>query len=180
MASEQGGLRAAVQPAALKAAMKPSRPVFRDPWDSPIDIFSSYLAISIVDPLLLFAGGELTSAIFGFDSHWRLGVYMAAAVVGAAGYITIVGRARSSLSVDVLAITAWVLLGLLVAPIVGLALPAGVALACYGVLLLGILVFVRRFGRWETDFVRSLSWPLTWTLLALFFAYCAYELLLYP
>jgi hypothetical protein len=101
-------------------------------------------------------------------------------VVGAAGYITIVGRARSSLSVDVLAIAAWVLLGLLVAPIVGLALPVGVALACYGVLLLGIFVFVRQFGRWETDFVRSLSWPVTWTLLALLFAYCAYELLLYP
>jgi hypothetical protein len=180
MASEQGGLRAAVQPAALRAAMKPSRPVFRDPWDSPIDIFSSYLVVSIVDPLLLFAGGELTSAIFGFDSHWPRGVFMAAAVVGAAGYITIVGRARSSLSVDVLAITAWVLLGLLVAPIVGLALPVGVALACYGVLLLGILVFVRQFGRWETDFVRSLSWPVTWSLLALLFAYCAYELLLYP
>ena len=160
--------------------MKPSRPVFRDPWDSPLDIFSSYVAVSIVDPLLLFAGGELTSAIFGFDSHWRLGVYMAAAVVGAAGYITIVGRARSSLSVDVLAIAVWVLLGLLVAPIVGLALPTGVALACYGLLLVGILVFVRRFGRWETDFVRSLSWPLTWTLIAVFFAYCAYELLLYP
>jgi hypothetical protein len=180
MASEKGDLRAALQPAALRAALKPSRPVFRDPWDSPIDIFSSYVVVSIVDPLLLYAGGELTSAIFGFDSYWPLGVFMAAAVVGAAGYITIVGRARSSLSVDVLAIAVWVLLGLLVAPIIGLALPVGVALACYAVLLLVILVFVRRFGRWETDFLRSLSWPITWCLLAVFFAYTAHELLMYP
>jgi hypothetical protein len=39
---------------------------------------------------------------------------------------------------------------------------------------------VRRFGRWETDFLRSLSWPITWTLLAVFFAYTAHELLMYP
>jgi hypothetical protein len=180
MASEKGDLRAALQPAALRAAMRPSRPVFRNPWDSPIDIFSSYVVVSIVDPLLLFAGGELTSAIFGFDSYWPLGVFIAAAVVGAAGYITIVGRARSSLSVDIVAIGVWVLLGLLVAPIIGLALPVGVALACYGVLLVVILIFVRRFGRWETDFLRSLSWPITWTLLAVFFAYTAHELLMYP
>jgi hypothetical protein len=176
---QQRTFRAAVQPAALRAALKPRRPVFRNPWDSEVDMFSSYFAVSVVDPLLLFAGGELTSAVFGFDSHWPLGVFMAAALVGAAGFITIVGRERTSLSVDVLAITAWVLLGLLVAPVLGLALPVGAALASYGVLLLVILVFVRRFGRWETAFLRTLSWPITWSLLALFFAFCAHQLVLY-
>jgi hypothetical protein len=176
---EQTTFRAAVQPAALRAALKPRRPVFRNPWDSEIDMFSSYFAVSVVDPLLLFAGGELTSAVFGFDSHWPLGVFMAAALVGAAGFITIVGRERTSLSVDVLAITAWLLLGLLIAPVVGLALPRGAALASYGVLLVVILVFVRRFGRWETAFLHTLSWPITWSLLALVFAFSAHQLVLY-
>ena len=175
----QRTFRAAVQPEALRAALRPRRPVFRNPWDSEIDMFSSYFAVSVVDPLLLFAGGELTSAVFGFDSYWPLGVFMAAALVGAAGFITIVGRERTSLSVDVLAITAWVLLGLLVAPVLGLALPRGAALVSYGVLLLVILVFVRRFGRWETAFLRTLSWPVTWSLLALFFAFSAHQLVLY-
>jgi hypothetical protein len=175
-----GGLRAALQPEAMRAALRPRRPVFRNPWDSEIDIFSAYFAVSVVDPLLLFGGGELTGAVFGFDSRWPLGVFMAAALVGAAGFITIVGRERTSLSVDVLAITAWVVLGLLVAPVVGLALQRGAALVSYGVLLVVILVFVRRFGRWETGFLRTLSWPVTWSLLALFFALSAHQLVFYP
>jgi len=142
-------------------------------------MFSAYVAVTVIDPLLLYLGGKLTSAIFGFSSHWRLGIFMAAALVGAAGFITIVGRERSRFAVDVLAIGAWLLLGLVVAPILGLALPTGVAIACYAVLLVGILVFVLRFGRWETAFIRTLSWPVIWSLLALLFAYCAYELILY-
>jgi hypothetical protein len=47
-------------------------------------------------------------------------------------------------------------------------------------LLLAVLVYVLRFGRWETAFVRTLSWPVTWSLLALFFAFSADRLLLYP
>jgi hypothetical protein len=74
-------------------------------------MFSCYVAVSFIDPLLLYCGGELTSSIFGFGSRWPLGNFMAAALVGAAGFITIVGRERTSLSVDVLAITAWLLLG---------------------------------------------------------------------
>ena len=69
-------------------------------------------------------------------------MFLAAALVGAAGFITITGRERTSLSVDALAITAWFLLGLVVAPVIGLALPSGAAIACYGVLLLLILVYV--------------------------------------
>jgi hypothetical protein len=104
---------------------------------------------------------------------------MVAALVGAAGFMTIVGRQRTRLSVDVLAISAWVLLGLVVAPIVGLAPPTGVAIGCYAVLLLGIFVYVLRFGHWETAFLRTVSWPVTWSLLALFFAYCAHRLVFY-
>jgi hypothetical protein len=172
-------LRDALTPSALKAALVPRRPVFGNPWDSQVDMFACYAAVSFVDPFLLWAGGKLMGAIFGFSSRWPLGLFMVAALVGAAGFMTIVGRRRTRLSVDVLAITAWVLLGLVVAPIVGLAPPTGVAIACYAVLLLGIFVYVLRFGQWETAFLRTVSWPVTWSLLALFFAYCVHRLVLY-
>ena len=171
--------RAALEPEALRAALIPRRPVFRNPWDSEVDMFSAYLAVSFVVPLLLFCGGKLMSSIFGFSSRWPLGIFMAAALVGAAGLITIVGRERTSLSVDVLAITAWLLLGLVVAPILGLALSTGAAIACYGVLLLVILVYVLRFGRWETPFLHTVSWPVIWSLLAVFFAFSAHRLILF-
>lgn len=173
-------LRAALEPEALKAALKPGRPVFRDPWDSPGDMGVSYLAVSVIGPLLLFGGGQLMSLIFGLDSRWPLGIFMAAGLVGAAGFITIFGRERTNLSVDLLAITAWLLLGLVVAPLIGLALPPGAALASYGVLLLIVLVAVRRFGRWESDFRRTLSWPVTWSVLGVLFAYTSHQLLFYP
>lgn len=172
-------LRAALQPAALRAALRPRRPVFRNPWDSTVDMFSCYVAVGFIDPLLLFCGGQVTSSVFGFNSRWPLGVFMTAALVGAAGFITIVGRERTSLSVDVVAITAWLLLGLVVAPILGLAISSAAALVSYAVLLVVILVFVRRFGQWETEFRHTLSWPVTWSLLALFFAYSAHQLVLY-
>jgi hypothetical protein len=173
-------LRAALQPSALRAALIPRRPVFGNPWDSAVDMFACYVAVSVMNPLLLWGGGELMSSIFGFGSRWRLGVFMAAALVGAAGFMTIVGRERTRLSVDVLAITAWLVLGLVVAPVLGLALPTGAAIASYAVLLLLVLVYVVRFGRWETAFLRTVSWPFTWSLLALFFAFSAQRLLLYP
>src|SRR5437588_11998621 len=174
-----GALRAALAPSALKAALVPRRPVFGNPWDSGADMFACCVAVAVMDPLLLFCGGKLMGAIFGFSSHWHLAVFMVAALVGAAGFMTIVGRERTSLSVDILAIAAWVVLGFVVAPILGLAPPIGVALACYGVLLLGILVYVLRFGRWQTAFLHTVSWPITWSALALFFAFCAYRLILY-
>jgi hypothetical protein len=179
MEPENTSFRAALQPSALRAALIPRRPVFGNPWDSTIDMFACYVAVSFIDPLLLWCGGELMSSIFGFGSRWPLGVFMAAALVGAAGFITIVGRERTSLSVDVLAITAWLLLGLVVAPVVGLGLPTGAAIASYGVLLLVILVYVLRFGRWETAILRTLSWPVTWSLLAVFFALSAHRLVLF-
>jgi hypothetical protein len=179
-AENTSSLRAALQPSALRAALMPRRPVFGNPWDSEGDMFSCYVAVSFIDPLLLFCGGELMSSIFGFGSRWRLGIFMAAALVGAAGFITVVGRERTSLSVDVLAITVWLLLGLVVAPVLGLALPTGAAVASYGLLLLVILLYVLRFGRWETAFLRTLSWPVTWSLLALFFAFGAHRLILFP
>jgi hypothetical protein len=119
------------------------------------------------------------SAIFGFGSHWRLGVYIAAALVGAAGFMTIVGRERTGLSVDILAISAWLLLGLVVAPVLGLAPGTAAAIACYAALLLAIFLYVRSVGRWRTAFLRTVSWPLTWSLVAAAFAYAAYELILY-
>ena len=172
-------VRAALQPSALRAALIPRRPVFRNPLDSEGDMFACYAAVSVVDPVLLWCGGELMSSIFGFDSRWPLGVFLAAALVGAAGFVTIAGRERTSLSVDVLAITAWLVLGVVVAPVLGLALPSGAAIASYGVLLLVILVYVLRYGRWETPFLRSVSWPLTWSLLALLFALIAHEAIFY-
>jgi hypothetical protein len=172
-------LRAALEPAAIREALIPRRPVFGNPWDSEVDMFACCVAVSVANPLLLWCGGKLMASIFGFSSHWDLGIFMAAALVGAAGFITIVGRRRTRLAVDVLAITAWVLLGLIVAPVIGLALPDGAALACYGALLLGIFIYVLRFGQWETAFLHTVSWPLTWSALALFFAYAAYKLILY-
>lgn len=173
-------LRSALAPDALRAALRFRRPVFRDPWDSPGDMFGSYLAISIVGPLLLFCGAEAMGWIFGLDSRWPLGLFMAANVVGAAGFITIVGRHRTSLSVDVLAIGAWLAVGLVVAPLVGLVLPAVVALACDALLLVGIFAGVRHFGEWEIDIRRTLSWPATWSVLGLLFAYSWHALVFYP
>jgi hypothetical protein len=173
-------VRAALEPSALRAALVPRRPVFGNPWDSEGDMFACYAAVSVIDPLLLWAGGELTSAIFGFDSRWPLGVFLAAALVGAAGFITITGRKRTSLSVDVLAITAWLVLGVVVAPVIGLALPSWAAIVSYGVLLLVILMYVLRFGHWETAFLRTVSWPVTWSLLALVFALSAHQLVFFP
>lgn len=172
-------LRAALAPSALREAMVPRRPVFGDPWDSTEAMFACFAAVSLFNPLLLWCGGELMAAIFGFSSHWKLGVFMVAALVGAAGFMTIVGRERTRLSVDILAIAAWVVLGLIVAPIIGLAPPVGVAIAIYAVLLGAILVYVLFLGRWNRAFVRTVSWPITWSLLALFFAFAAYELILY-
>ncbi len=177
---DTASIRAALAPSALRAALVPHRPVFGNPWDSTEDMFACYVAIGIIDPLLLWGGGALMGSIFGFGSRWPLGVYLLAALVGAAGFMTIVGRERTSLSVDVLAITAWLLLGLVVAPIVGLAPPIAVAVICYAVLLVGMFVFVLRFGRWQTGFLRTLSWPVTWSVVALLFAYAAHQLILYP
>ncbi|MGA2015167.1 MAG: hypothetical protein ABSH51_32215, partial [Solirubrobacteraceae bacterium] len=148
-------------------------------WDSPEDMFACYFAVSVVTPGLLWCGGELMSAIFGFSARWPLGLFMIAALVGTAGFMTIVGRERTNLSVDVLAIGAWLLLGLVVAPVLGLDLSAVAAVICFAVLLLGILVYVLGFGRWKTAFVRTLSWPVIWSLLALFFAFSAHRLVLF-
>ncbi|HYB29802.1 MAG TPA: hypothetical protein VEF89_24550 [Solirubrobacteraceae bacterium] len=171
--------RDALAPAALREALVLRRPVFGNPWDSTEGMFACFFAVSVFDPLLLWGGGALMGAIFGFSSHWHLGVYMVAALVGAAGFITIVGRRRTRISVDFLAITAWVVLGLIVAPIIGLAPPVGVAIALYAVVLIGILAYVLLAGQHERAFVRTVSWPVTWTVLALFFAWAAYRLILY-
>lgn len=153
--------------------------MFGNPWDSTADIFACYVAVSCIEPLLLWLGGKLMSSIFAFGSHWPLGVFIAAALVGGAGFMTIVGRERTNLSVDFLAVTAWLLLGLVGAPILGLGLPSGVAIASYAVVLVLIVAYVLRFGHFETAFLRTVSWPVTWTLLAAFFAFSAYRLILF-
>jgi hypothetical protein len=172
-------VRGALTPPALRAALLPRRPVFGNPWDSTVDMFACFAAVTLFDPFLLWCGGELMSSIFGFSAHWRLGVFMAAALVGGAGFMTIVGRERTLLTVDFLAITAWLILGLVVAPVLGLDLSSGAAIACYAVVLLANFVYVVRIGRWESAFLRTVSWPVTWTLLALCFAYLAYHLVLF-
>jgi hypothetical protein len=108
-----------------------------------------------------------------------LGVFLVAALVGAAGFMTIVGRERTSLTVDILAIAAWIVLGLIVAPIVGLAPPPVVAIIIYAVMLAAIFGYVLFIGRWKKSFVRTLSWPITWSLLAVGFAFSAYHLILF-
>ena len=172
-------LREALQPAALRAALSPGRPVFADPWDSPNDMFACYVAVSVIDPGLLWVGGKLMGSIFGFSSRWHIGVYVVAALVGAAGFMTIVGRRRTSLSTDIVVIATWLVLGLIVAPILGLALSPLAAVICYGVLLVTNFVYVRLFGRWEKPFLHTLSWPLIWSALALLFAFCAYRMLFF-
>ena len=172
-------LREALAPAALRAALVPGRPVFGNPWDRETDMFACFAAVTVIVPFLLWCGGELTSAIFGFGSRWSLGVFMIAALVGASGFMTIVGRERTSVTVDVLAISAWILLGLIIAPVLGLAPPAAAAIICYAVILVIILGYVLRVGRFETAFLRTVSWPITWSLFALCFAYLAYKLVLY-
>jgi hypothetical protein len=175
----QGSLRAALEPSALRAALRPGRPVFGNPWDSEGDMFSVYLAVSVVVPFLLWSGGKAMGSLFGFSSNWDVVPFMAAALVGAAGFMTIVGRERTGLSVDVLAIAAWLILGFVVAPILGLALPDGAALVTYGVLLVVIFVYVLRFGHWKVAFLRTLSWPTTWSILAVLFAFSADRLLIH-
>ena len=177
--NEQSSLRAALQPEALRAALSPGRPVFADPWASPNDMFACFVAVSVVDPWLLWLGGKLMGSIFGFSSHWHLGVYMVAALVGAAGFMTIVGRRRTSLSVDLVVIAIWLVLGLIVAPVLGLALSPVPAIICYAVLLVGNFGYVRLFGRWEKAFLHTLSWPLVWSALALLFAWVGYHTLFY-
>lgn len=172
-------LSGALDRAALREALVPRRPVFGNPWDSTEDMFACYFAVSFFDPLLLWAGGKLMGAIFGFGTHWAQGVFMVAALVGAAGFMTIVGRERTSLTVDILAISAWIVLGLIIAPIVGLAPSALVAIIIYAVMLAGILGYVVFVGEWEKAFVRTLSWPITWSLLAVGFAFSAYHLILF-
>ena len=80
-------LRAALAPGALRAALMPRRPVFGNPWDSVSDMLACYLAVSFVDPLLLWGGGALMSSIFGFGSRWPLGLFMAASLVGASALV---------------------------------------------------------------------------------------------
>ncbi len=173
-------VRSALDPSALRAALTPRRPVFANPWDSTVDAFACYVVVSLIDPLLLWCGGKLMGLIFGFSSRWPLGLFMAAALVGAAGFMTIVGRERTSLTVDFLAIAAWLLLGLVVAPILGLAPPTVVAVVLYALLLGVTFLYVLRFGRWQTTFLHTLSWPLTWSLLAVLFAFSAHRLILFP
>lgn len=170
-------LRSALSRTALREALVPSRPVFGNPWDSTVDMFVCYIAVAVIDPFLLWLGGEIMGSIFGFGSHWPIGLFMIAALVGAAGFMTIVGRQRTRLSVDVLAIGTWLVLGLIVAPVIGLAPPTVVAVILYAILLLAILVYVLFVGHFEISFVRTISWPLTWSLMALLMAWCAYHLI---
>jgi hypothetical protein len=175
-------LRAALRPEALREALVPRRPVFANPWDSTEDAFLCYFAVAVIGPLLLWAGGALMGDIFSFSSHWKLGLFIAANVVGAAGFMTIVGRQRTGLTVDLLVITAWFVLGLVVAPIIGLDFSTAAAIICYAVLLLATLGYVVALGQFERGirgFIGTLGWPTTWTLLAVFFSFGAYRLLLY-
>ena len=72
---------------------------------------------------MLVMGSMIGSGIFIVSAEIAREVDSPALLIGAwvvAGFMTIVGRERTRLSVDVLAITAWILLGLVVARAAGL------------------------------------------------------------
>jgi hypothetical protein len=124
--------------------------VFGNPWDSETDMFACYAAVRLIVPFLLWCGGELTSAIFGFGARWSLGVFMVAALVGAAGFMTIVGGERTSFTIDCWRSPRGFSASLIIAPRLGLAAPTSAAIICYAVLPLFIPVYVLRLGRFET------------------------------
>lgn len=113
---------------------------------------------------MLWCGAQATSATFGFSSRWRLGVFIAAGLVGAAGFIRIVTRQRETLTGDVAAITVWVLLGFVAAPILGLALFCDGRRRDLRLLAGGRPVLCFCVGRWQTPFLRTVSWPVIWSL----------------
>lgn len=141
-----------------------------------IHVCQCYAAVTVIDLLLLWCGGKLLGALFGFDSRWRLGLFMGAAVLEAVLIMLI--SPRISLSGDILRFTVWLLLGLVVAPVVGLTLSAGAAGASYAALLLVSIASFLFFRQWQPGFVCRLSWLTAWTLLALFFSFSAYRLVL--
>ena len=73
-ADNRSSLRAALEPSALRAALVPRRPVFANPWDSTPDMFACYVAVSFIDPLLLWGGGALMGSIFGHSGDYRNGL----------------------------------------------------------------------------------------------------------
>ena len=179
MTEQSPTLQEALSAAELRKATQFRRPVYRDPWDSPIDMVLSYMAACVIVPALLYAGGQLMGSIFSLSARWPFGLFLLAALVGEATFITIVGRERGSAAVDLLTITGWLILGLVIAPIVALALSDGAAATVFAVLLVGNLIFVRAFGVWQEAFRRSLSWPVTWSVMALIFAAASYELIFF-
>jgi hypothetical protein len=54
-----------------------------------------------------------------------------------------------------------------------------VAVIIYAVMLAAIFGYVLLLGQWEKAFIKTLSWPVTWSLLAIGFAFVAYELILF-
>src|SRR6202022_1986780 len=69
---DSGSIRTALAPPALRAALVPRRPVFGNPWDSTVDMFACFVAVSVIDPLLLWGGGAMMGPIFNFGSRWPL------------------------------------------------------------------------------------------------------------
>ncbi len=53
------------------------------------------------------------------------------------------------------------------------------AVIIYAVMLAAIFGYVLLLGRWEKAFIRTLTWPVTWSLLAIAFAFTAYRLILF-
>jgi hypothetical protein len=141
-----------------------------------IHVCLCYAAVTVIDLLLLWCGGKLLGAIFGVDSRWRLGLFMGAALLE--GGLVMFIRPRISLSGDILRFTVWLLLGLVAAPLVGLTLSPGAAGASYAALLLVSIALFLSFRLWQPGFVCRLSWLTAWTLLALFFSFSAYRLVL--
>ena len=78
-AENTSSLRQALHPTALRAALRLDRPVFANPWDSSVDIFACYVAVSVIEPFLLWGGGAGVFQLAGreVDPRPRAGVFRA-------------------------------------------------------------------------------------------------------
>lgn len=160
------------------AASDGNLPGVNDPSISAVNVIACYAAVTLVNPLLLWGGGALAGSLFGFSSHWRLGMFIAASVVLIAGLIAVEGRRATDLRSDLLASVAWLVLAFVAVPVLGLSIRPAAALASLAGLLFVFLLYVLLWAS-DAPTIALMSWLLIWTLLAGFFGFCAHRLVLF-
>lgn len=154
--------------------------VFGRPWDSATAILSAYAAVSIYGPLLPVLGGKLTSLVFGFNPHWRLQPLIVSALVSVVMFSILTASDRGNLQIDRTLVVVWFVFSLIVGPMIGLGLRTSLAMDAYGVIALCLFLYVFSFSYFTASVVRTIGWLLIWSVLALFFTFSAYKLVLYP